>query len=1010
MRAAAELARLCQDITEDDYTMVLSVINGERAPQMGGEPVWICDFSLMKLRMTGCVLFLAFDTEHVDSPILYIPHDPYHPLKRYKDHAQLLATLQRHFTTPGAASTRVERPTAYQAFFSQFVDAADHPYYFSQFTQDAPDATLREKIGSNFPGIGQLYELVSKLTPLRLKNFPPLPLAPQVPNPDPFLAPMAMAFKGQVFGSDKVDLWTYLYEQHRHKCVADAASRAVPSADVDARVRKQKLAMVLNIEMFALSVVAGFVPVLGELTMAVMAEQLLTEAIEAAQEWSEGDRQAARAHLIDLAQNLAMIGLMAAGGSALRQLRPEPVIEGLVPVTLPNGQKRLWRPDLAPYKKHLPLAPGSQPNALGQYEVDGQLNIHMDNAFYEKTFDPQINKWRIKHPRDPKAYQPILEHNRAGAWRHSHERPLTWDRPTLLRRLGPITDGFSDETLGLIGEVSGVADDVLRQVHMDGLPVPAVLADTLERFRVDQEVEDLIGRLRRGAGLDSRHEYTLPLTVEMGGWPPGLILEVFEEVAFVARARGQAGLGEEEARRQLGTPQRGEQPGTAVTDEWEVGRWEPAGRSIRYGSHALADDERPTLKISRADLQQGKLAQVLLNGLTEQEITGLLGSASSWGERSREQVFNERLADHALQRRFPSLSARAREELLNSASPQELGRLRDSARLSERLDHQARTSLRQGRLSRAISGLHRDRLASADSDRLALHILERLPGWPPGLRLEIRVDSIQGPLVDSIGDAHATLRRYLIKRDNRFQAQEQTGKVLNRAPAQDRNLFQSIVDALPDEARRALALPPHGADVQQVLAAYARRHRDVMADDILKLRRPRARPGLRLPSGRLGYELSGRGGPLATDDHLIAQVRTAYPNISETEAQAHVWARRLNGESNAQIWQLFAARQRELLVLRNTLELWAGSDAQRLRSVDDVIECWRQGFDRGRSSHATLNLRGGHALPELEADFSHVRSLHLSGARLLAQPSTDLFRPVTTACEPCPMLSESFSG
>ncbi|MCZ7176172.1 hypothetical protein NK362_24890, partial [Salmonella enterica] len=79
MRAAAELARLCQDITEDDYTMILSVINGERAPQMDGQPVWICDLGLMKLRMTGCVLFLAFDDEHLDSPILYVPQDPYHP-------------------------------------------------------------------------------------------------------------------------------------------------------------------------------------------------------------------------------------------------------------------------------------------------------------------------------------------------------------------------------------------------------------------------------------------------------------------------------------------------------------------------------------------------------------------------------------------------------------------------------------------------------------------------------------------------------------------------------------------------------------------------------------------------------------------------------------------------------------------------------------------------------------------------------------------------------------------
>lgn len=209
---------------------------------------------------------------------------------------------------------------------------------------------------------------------------------------------------------------------------------------------------------------------------------------------------------------------------------------------------------------------------------------------------------------------------------------MAWSRLTLLRRLGHITAGFSDEALSVIGDVSGVQDDLLRKVHLDGLPVPAVLADTLERFRADRDVDELIGRLRRGAGLDSRHEYALPLAVEMPGWPPGRVLEVFEQRAVVGRSEpGQEGLGEEQARRLLGTPRRGDQPGVPVTDEWVGGSLEPEGCSIRYGSPLSADDGRPTLKISRADLQQGKLAHVVLNGLDEQQVTGLLGSASSWG-------------------------------------------------------------------------------------------------------------------------------------------------------------------------------------------------------------------------------------------------------------------------------------------------------------------------------------------------------------------------------------------
>ena len=153
-----------------------------------------------------------------------------------------------------------------------------------------------------------------------------------------------------------------------------------------------------------------------------------------------------------------------------------------------------------------------------------------------------------RHPQDPAAYQPLLEHNGAGTWRHHYERPLTWDRLTLLRRLGHITECFSDQTLGVIGDVSGVSDAVLRKVHVEGLPVPAVLADTLEQFRVDQEVDELIARIRRGAGLNNRHEHVLPLTTQMPGWPPGRVLEVFEASAVGRRPQERLDLLQGEGR------------------------------------------------------------------------------------------------------------------------------------------------------------------------------------------------------------------------------------------------------------------------------------------------------------------------------------------------------------------------------------------------------------------------------------------------------------------------------
>lgn len=48
--------------------------------------------------------------------------------------------------------------------------------------------------------------------------------------------------------------------------------------------------------------------------------------------------------------------------------------------------------------------------------------------------------------------------------------------------MGHGTDRFDDPTLARIGDVCAITDDELRKIHVDGLPVPAMLMDTLEQF------------------------------------------------------------------------------------------------------------------------------------------------------------------------------------------------------------------------------------------------------------------------------------------------------------------------------------------------------------------------------------------------------------------------------------------------------------------------------------------------------------------------------------------------
>jgi hypothetical protein len=142
--------------------------------------------------------------------------------------------------------------------------------------------------------------------------------------------------------------------------------------------------------------------VLGEIMMTVMAGQLLYESFEGAIEWSEGDRQAAKAHLVDVAQNLALIGVMGAVGKGVSRLRAasaEPVIEHLQPVERPDGSVRLWKPDLDAYASDIVLPATVGPDAQGVYRFDGKTFIRQQGKLYQTHYDENLNNWRILHRR-----------------------------------------------------------------------------------------------------------------------------------------------------------------------------------------------------------------------------------------------------------------------------------------------------------------------------------------------------------------------------------------------------------------------------------------------------------------------------------------------------------------------------------------------------------------------------------------------------------------------------------
>ena len=966
MRVQAHIARIRSDIDATDYATVLALLDGVSQVRLDGASVTYSRLQVFGSELNDVLVIGAASRKvraALQNPwlsilsripvadlipdsriIVYIPGDPVSPLKAYGSSLEFARDLAIKLRTTG-----------YQRFFASFVAQDESSRFFQR---------LRRQ--------------------LKVQKWDPAPVYPGPPyNPDAFRNGAYVEVWNEEIdlGMDETfidgEVFAACHEFHLARVKSNARLLAIPTAEVDHEAWIARLEHYAELGLSVLNVAAFFVPGLGEVMLAVTALQLTYEVYQGVETWKEGDAEEAWGHFRSVLQNVAFMAVLGAVASKAPPITHSRFVNGMTRIATPFGEPRLWKPDLAPYKSSVSLD-GLEPDALGQYKVGDKTYIRHEGNVYEKTFDPALQKWRIKHPGDPQAYQPILRHNQLGAWRHTLERPLEWDRPTLLRRMGPQMDDFSDAQLQQMAEISGVGDDALRQMHIDHQPPPPLLAETIRSFKAEQQVSELIDRIRSGNDLGSAYEAVVPLALELPNWPVEEVLEVFEGP-------------------------------------------EPWGASQRYGSASAMNSMKPTIKITRSEVRAGKLPERVLLALDEPQINQLLGARSAQPGADRVQMFRDRLADRGLdnkkslfdklladqqttsadiqrlQRSFPTLSPEGAQQVLGNASAAELARLRSSAKIPMRQAQQIRAHLQQGALNRALCGLHLEGMASLASDRLALHSLEQLPGWSGDIRVEMRLGSIKGPLLDSIGSENAKINLYLVKGDGYFRAYDAQGRALNNIAAHGRNLYESLLEFLP-EASRATLKGNQGQALQEALAEHARSHRNAMS--LILKQRPLNGPGpaLRLPGGRLGYLASGRGVGFA-DGALVSRVRDVYPNISDAQASQFIRNRLSAGDTDQQVFNLLNNRQREFEALDTALTQWvdavepasAGGRSRRVMA-DQLIQCWRNGLVRGQEPAFDLNLTGAEPLPEWDADFTHVRNLQVDSGQLLGDSGTGLLQ------------------
>lgn len=947
LRAALQLARMRGDIQDDFARQVEGLLQGRTPLVLGNLPLHCHRLQMMGAPLAGILLFTPNleTTRSVQRLVAYVPDDPQHPLKEY---ASALAFKQ--------ALTLQLRDAEYQRFFSRFVAHEHRGVFFANLSQRLARIKWHPA------------ERGSSLAAWRKE-----------PTDDPKLQFVATPIQG--------DVWRDLYEQKLNQILNDARTQAVATATVDRNARWALWDSFVNVASSilnaALLIVAPFVPGLGELMLGYLAYQLLDDVFEGIVDWAEGLPQEAFGHLMSVLQSLVQLGAFAAGSTIgmaeLRKVLPQEVlafIDRFKPVTLANGAKRYWKPDLAPYQQDITVPPRLGINPQGLHQMRGEAILPLEGKHYAVQKRAGEARYVIKHPSRPDAYTPSLQHNGAGAWHSELETPLQWDRPTLLRRLGHGVSELSEADRQLALNLSGVHENALRKMHLRGDPVPPLLDDTLKRMQIDRRLQSLIDRLNSDdpahyAQVDPQD--VLQLLTRYGDWPKTRALRILD-------AKGNTA--------------------------WTFG-----------------DQNLPRVQIHEAQLANGELLNTVMQGLSPDEIRAQFDERAADPQPSLEnrvmqlrkklaraadahrvELFDSRYAQQQpavdapmqqLMQTAPGLPADVITRLLDQASAFELEEL-DYQRTPPRLAQLAESALAELRLNRAYDGLHLAGAPNIDSERLALNTLKLLAGWSDQVRLDARHLNNAAPSWLQIGPDDAPIQRTLVRTaTGRYVPHDAKGPLFGET-----DLYTAVLNALPDAQRDALDLSiGQGPILQQRL-----RQTPLARDELRQILDADAiRPPVLETLRHLGHDASYA----ALDAQALPleqRARNLYPALTPRQIDAllnHLHTQP-GGTANG-----LATLAEEYRQLDNTLRTWEeqalttqpdtgrsltlrerrNERQNRRMSAQQLRRCWRREteiddyFDDPSQDGYSLRLEYPTvgALPELTANFDHVSLLTLNG-------------------------------
>ncbi|MDM3884729.1 NEL-type E3 ubiquitin ligase domain-containing protein [Pseudomonas sp. BCRC 81390] len=288
----------------------------------------------------------------------------------------------------------------------------------------------------------------------------------------------------------------------------DARLLLVSSADADSLAVQARHAEWKTVGLDLANLAGFFIPVVGALLMGQLVVQVCSDVFEGVTDWARGHQHEALDHLLCVAETLAATAATVAAAGFLRSA----FVEGLEPVSMGNGESRLWRYDPAQYR--------SMPDTIdlhedGRFAVAERRWVRIDGHYLEVHKPVADGPYRLRHASVDGGYGPVVLHNGERGWRLLHQQPLTWEEPgAMLDVLWPqhpaIEAGQAEQVL----QVAGVDLEELRGVLVENRRAPVNLGQTLRAFQAQARIETFFARARLNT--------LMPPDSELLAWCEGL--------------------------------------------------------------------------------------------------------------------------------------------------------------------------------------------------------------------------------------------------------------------------------------------------------------------------------------------------------------------------------------------------------------------------------------------------------------------------------------------------------